>query len=279
MKIKYGHRYRRKKVTHTDSQDTVLEFDENEDTKDRLSHSVQDNDSNCCEINESTLESTPEKCDLSNIGNDNNSAVVDVMQKKRSLPTDIIISTSKQSQSANNSPDIKITRKKFSLPCDISKDHNINDRAILDVDTFRKKYNSSTNLPSDNHKLDGSSADSSLRRKYCSTDGTEGRCRLDSKVGEFVQEVIFSISEIGHGNPGDGVRKLRGIIKKTLSYEKDDPSSNVICIKRREKCKNTVHFSEENITIEIPRPSQPYFRKVKDKMSYYCCFGFLFPNA
>ncbi|XP_065203841.1 uncharacterized protein LOC135833938 isoform X2 [Planococcus citri] len=277
IKIKYGHRYRKKKIIHANSEETVLEFDENEDTKTELPDLVQDTDSKN-ESNSLNSESTPDECNPTST-NCSPDVRVKVEHKKLSLPNNTVITTSKQSLSANNSPDMKATTKKFSLPCDISKDHLIiNDSIILDVDNLRKKYNSSTSLPTDTSKLDSLSVDS-LRRKHGSIDGFEARRRLDSKVEEFVQEVMISISEIGHGNRGDGVRKLRGIIKKTLSYEKDEPGVNAIRIRKRERCKNTVHFSEENITIEIPRPSKPYIRKVKDKMSYYCCFGFLFPNT
>lgn len=88
-------------------------------------------------------------------------------------------------------------------------------------------------------------------------------------VEEFMKEVLSTISEINSCNRSDSVKKINGIIKKTLHCEQED---------NRSKTKNRVHFSEENIYIEIPRPPQSIAKVIEDKCCYYCCFGFLFPN-
>lgn len=87
-------------------------------------------------------------------------------------------------------------------------------------------------------------------------------------VEEFMTEVISTISEINKCSRSDSVKKLKGIIKKTLHCDQ----------KRDRSEKNRVHFSEENIYIEIPRPPQSVFKMMEAICCFYCCFGFLFPN-
>ena len=85
-------------------------------------------------------------------------------------------------------------------------------------------------------------------------------------VQGFMNEMMETFSEINNRNRTDSMKQIKGIIKKTVK-----------CDTQLTKPKNTVHFSEENIYIEIPRKRKKKFDVFTEKCIFYCCFGFLFP--
>ncbi len=99
--------------------------------------------------------------------------------------------------------------------------------------------------------------------------------KLDSTVEDFMAEVMSTISEMNNSNRSDSVKKLKGIIKKNFGRECPENCVDQDGGKKR----NRVHFSEENITIEIPRPPVSTMELVHDLCCYYCCFGYLFPHS
>lgn len=91
-------------------------------------------------------------------------------------------------------------------------------------------------------------------RRSSEQNGTE------APVEDLVTEVVGRVNSM---------KRLKGIIK-----------SGLCCDQRAEKrAKNRVHFSEENITIEIPRPPVSTAQITQEFFCYFCCFGWLFPNV
>ena len=95
----------------------------------------------------------------------------------------------------------------------------------------------------------------------------------DSKTQHALQELMTEMmdmfAEMSTINRTDSMKRLKGIIKKTMNCD---------CGQKATKPRNTVHFSDENIYIEIPRRRKHKFNVVTEKCSHYCCFGFLFPT-
>lgn len=104
----------------------------------------------------------------------------------------------------------------------------------------------------------------------------EGKTQENS-VEEFVAEVL---STLNNKNRSNSVKKIKGIIKKSFNCEKNNEDNIYVLQGNRSqnRSQNRVHFSEKNVTIEIPRPSLTNFQIVKEIFCFYCCFGYLFPN-
>lgn len=70
------------------------------------------------------------------------------------------------------------------------------------------------------------------------------------------------------------VRRLP--IKKSSSNETVDFTSRNSS--RNKKSRHRVHFSNENITVEIPQEPPTILQFIKNVFCYFCCFGYCFPN-